>query len=362
MQAKDKKKVFVGLSGGVDSAVSAALLKSAGFDVTGVFIKVWSPDFLPCTWREERRDAMRVAVTLDIPFLFFDFEDKYKKSVADKMISEYEQGRTPNPDILCNREIKFGLFWEKARELGADYIATGHYAQITPPTPSYNKGGITGGVRFIEGRDKNKDQSYFLWTLTQDDLSHSLFPIGHLEKNEVRKLADKFNIPVAQKKDSQGICFLGDVDLETFLPHFVSIKPGVVLNTKGEVIGEHKGAIYYTMGERHGFLINQNKPDSKAFYVVDKNMDENTITVSDDEQEIIRLSPTKIRLKDINLINTEIAPTHARIRYRGEKMKINLENNDVLFEFAQRGLSAGQSIVFYHDDECLGGGVVEKLY
>src|SRR3989344_4851948 len=170
------KKVFVGLSGGVDSAVSAALLKSQGFDVTGVFIKVWQPDFLPCKWRDERRDAMKVCVALDIPFLFFDFEAEYKKGVVDKMVAEYEVGRTPNPDVLCNKEIKFGAFWQKAKELGADYIATGHYARIE-------------GDRLKEGRDKEKDQSYFLWTLKPADLPHILFPVGDFEKKNVRALA-----------------------------------------------------------------------------------------------------------------------------------------------------------------------------
>ncbi len=340
------KKVFVGLSGGVDSAVSAALLKQQGFEVTGVFIKVWSPDFLPCTWREERRDAMRVAITLDIPFLFFDFEEEYKKSVADKMITEYELGRTPNPDILCNREIKFGVFWKKAKELGADFIATGHYAQ--------NKNN-----QIFEGQDKEKDQSYFLWTLTPDDLKHVLFPVGDLEKKEVRSLAKKNDIPVAFKKDSQGICFLGDVDLETFLPHFLEIQSGNVLNTKGEIIGKHRGAIYYTIGERHGFEVNHNVPDSKAFYVVSKDMKMNTITVSDDETEIKELSPIKIKLRDMNL---QGAPTHARIRYRGEKVFIDLNESTVTFDGPQRGLAVGQSIVFYNDDECLGGGVVDEIY
>jgi tRNA-specific 2-thiouridylase len=344
-----KSRVFVGLSGGVDSAVSAALLKEQGFDVTGVFIKVWSPDFLPCTWREERRDAMRVAVELGIPFLFFDFEEEYKKAVADKMISEYALGRTPNPDILCNREIKFGAFWKKAKELGADYIATGHYAQ------NLNN-------QLFEGQDGEKDQSYFLWTLTEEDLKHCLFPVGHLEKKEVRRLAEKFNIPVALKKDSQGICFLGDVDLQTFLPHCLEIKSGEVLNTKGEVIGRHKGAIYYTLGERHGFGITKNSPDSKAFYVVSKDMKANTITVSNEEQEIKDLSPIKIKVKDINLINRDTSATHARIRYRGDKVKIDLDGDTVKFESPQRGLSTGQSIVFYSGQECLGGAVVDTLY
>jgi tRNA-specific 2-thiouridylase len=341
----NKKRAFVGLSGGVDSAVSAALLQELGYDVTGVFIKVWHPDFLKCTWRDERRDAMRVAAKLDIPFIFMDFEDEYKKGVADRMIDEYRKGRTPNPDILCNREIKFGIFWQKAKEMGADFIATGHYA-------------TTNGQTLFEGKDKEKDQSYFLWTLTRDDLEHILFPVGHLEKKEVRKLARKYNIPVSDKKDSQGICFLGDVSLEDFLPHFIDIVPGDVLDTEGKVLGHHKGAIYYTLGERHGFDVTIKKPDSKAFYVVSKDMDANTITVSNDTKEIISHSKVEADLENINWINTPIGPLSARIRYRQEKFNVKIEGNKVLFSIPQTAAS-GQSIVFYNMDECIGGGVIQ---
>ncbi|MHB0977982.1 MAG: tRNA 2-thiouridine(34) synthase MnmA [Minisyncoccota bacterium] len=362
------KKVFVGLSGGVDSAVSAALLRAAGYEVTGVFIKVWSPDFLPCTWRDERRDAMRVAIKLDIPFLFFDLEEEYKKGVADYMIEEYKNGRTPNPDVLCNREIKFGAFWKKANEMGADFIATGHYAQITPLAPSYSKRGIQGGVSMLEGKDKEKDQSYFLWTLTQEDLSHVLFPIGHLEKSEVRKLAKKFNIPVSEKKDSQGICFLGDVNLEDFLSHFIETVPGKVLNTKGEVIGEHNGALYYTLGERHGFEVTQKETNSKPFYVISKDINTNTITVSNDPIEISTHSPKEIHIEKINWIN-KLEPStknlEARIRYRQKKFKVTLEGDKVIFDAPQTATS-GQSIVFYLPADsvegdgniCLGGGII----
>jgi len=344
----NKKRVFVGLSGGVDSAVSAALLKQQGYDVTGVFIKVWQPDFLPCTWREERRDAMRAAITLDIPFLFFDFEDEYKKGVVDKMVSEYKAGRTPNPDVLCNREIKFGAFWKKAKELGADYIATGHYWS------------------------GEKDQSYFLWTLTQEDLSHTIFPVGHLEKSEVRKLAKKYKLPVAEKKDSQGICFIGDVGMEEFLSHFIKTLPGKVLNTDGEVIGTHNGAVLYTIGERRGFEINKKGPEAGAYYIVSKDLEENILTVSNNLQEISALAPTKISLKSTNWITEPSSSSlFARIRYRGEKLpaKLTLAGKKLVVEFEKpvRGLSLGQSIVFYETNNpdtpstCLGGAVMDKV-
>jgi len=348
------KKVFVGLSGGVDSAVSAALLKKQGFDVTGVFIKVWQPDFLPCSWRDERRDAMKVAIALDIPFLFFDFEKEYKKGVVDSIIAEYKAGRTPNPDVLCNREIKFGAFWKKAREMGAGYIATGHYARIEDD-------------HLKEGKDKEKDQSYFLWSLAKEDLSHTFFPVGSLEKSEVRKLARQYHLPVSEKKDSQGICFIGDVSMDEFLSHFISTKSGDVLNAKGEIIGTHKGALFYTIGERHGFEVIKKKPGDGAFYVLSKDMKANTLTVSNKEPEIISLSPIKITVKNINWITEPTGPLlSARIRYRGEKLPISVKHpvfDKVTVEFKKpvRGLSLGQSIVFYNDDTCLGGGVMDKI-
>lgn len=348
---KESKKVFIGLSGGVDSAVSAALLKKQGFDVTGVFIKVWQPDFLPCNWRNERRDAMKVAIALDIPFLFFDFEEEYKKGVSDKMIGEYKLGRTPNPDILCNKEIKFGALWQKAKSLGADFIATGHYAQIEDG-------------KLKEGKDKEKDQSYFLWTLSKEDLKHILFPIGNLEKKEVRELARKYNLPVSEKKDSQGICFIGDVSISEFLSHFVSLKKGKVLDTRDMVIGTHNGAILYTIGERHGFEITKKNPESGAFYVVAKDIKKNTITVSNNPKEITSLSPKLIFAKELNWLGEPKGRVMARIRYRGEKLPVDLVKNnknlEVKFEKPVRGLSLGQSIVFYDGEICLGGGVMEE--
>ena len=361
------RKVFVGLSGGVDSAVSAALLKKRGFDVLGVFIKVWQPNFLPCSWRDERRDAMKVALALNIPFLFFDFEQEYKKGVVDQMIAEYKVGRTPNPDVLCNKEVKFGAFWKKAREMGADYIATGHYAQIE-------------NGKLKEGKDKEKDQSYFLWTLTQDDLFHTLFPVGDLEKSEVRQLARKYNLPVSEKKDSQGICFLGDVSMDEFLSHFISTRPGDVLNTKGEIIGTHRGASLYTIGERHGFEILKKKSDDGAFYILSKDMGANTITVSNQKPEIISLSSTQITVKDVSWLTEATPPLicRARIRYRGEKLPVVIKlghavSKRIIVEFREpvRGLSPGQSIVFYlpaeasakagGGDTCLGGGVMDRI-
>jgi len=387
IKGKKAKKVFVGLSGGVDSAVSAALLKRAGYDVTGVFIKVWQPDFLPCTWREERRDAMRVAIALDIPFLFFDFEEEYKKGVVDKVLAEYKLGRTPNPDVLCNKEIKFGAFWKKAKEMGADFIATGHYTRVekqadftrgnalssrardvrsTPTDAVRDVSSLQNPLVLKESKDKEKDQSYFLWTLTQGDLSRTLFPIGNLEKEEVRSLARGFRLPVAEKKDSQGICFIGEVSMEEFLSHFLKTKIGKVVDTEGQAIGEHDGAQLYTIGERRGFKVEKKSPKDGAYYVVAKDIKANTITVSSRDSEIKALSPKKISLKSVNWIVEPPGPSlSARIRYRGKKVTaiLFLAGRTVGVEFPNppKALSLGQSIVFYDGDTCLGGGVMDKV-
>jgi tRNA-specific 2-thiouridylase len=331
---KGKGRVFVGLSGGVDSAVSAALLKEEGYDVTGVFIKTWSPSFLPCTWRDERRDAMRVAAQLDIPFLFFDLEDEYKKGVADLMIEEYRKGRTPNPDVLCNREVKFGAFWKRAKDLGADLIAMGHY---------------------LSGEN---DQRYFLWMLTAQDFSHTLFPVAHMKKEEVRELAKKFKLPVAEKKDSQGICFLGDVDMKDFLSHYIESKSGDVLNVQGKVIGRHDGALYYTIGERHGFEITVKSHDSKPYFVISKDLKANTITVSNDSVEISSALPTRIKIEKANWLEEPSGKKlYAQIRYKQSLLPVALEGNTVIFTTPQTAAS-GQSIVFYEGDKCIGGAII----
>jgi tRNA-specific 2-thiouridylase len=278
-----KKIVFVGLSGGVDSAVSAAMLSQQGYEIVGVFIKTWHPEFLVCNEEEERMDAMRVAAYLNIPFLTFDFKDVYKKEVADYMIREYKAGRTPNPDVMCNKEVKFGAFLKKALSMGADFVATGHYAQNKKVTVvGIPQGGSPTTVtkQLVKGVDPSKDQSYFLWTLNQERLNKILFPIGDLKKTEVRRLARKFNIPVAEKKDSQGICFLGAVDLKAFLKHYIKSKKGKVLNEKGEIIGFHDGVVFHTLGERHGFTITKKNPTDGPYYVIAKDIKKNILIVS----------------------------------------------------------------------------------
>lgn len=370
-----KKVVFVGLSGGVDSSVSAALLKAEGYEVVGVFIRTWHPDFLECNEEEERLDAIRVAAHLDIPFLTFDLEDVYKKEVADYMISEYKSGNTPNPDVMCNKEVKFGAFLKKSLSMGADFVATGHYA-------------VRDENFLIKGKDPSKDQSYFLWTLTQNQLSKILFPIGGLKKDEVRKLAKKFGLPTAQKKDSQGICFLGAIDLKEFLKHYIKEKKGKVLDVKGVEIGYHNGAVFHTLGERHGFTITQKSPNDKPYYVIAKDIKKNILVVSQEKSHVskntnisllgnfsARLSQPaqgfykhdfSLAIKNTNWINKipDIKKEYtAQIRYHGEFLScfIKILNNKDTAEITfckPVMVASGQSVVVYDKNICLGGGVI----
>lgn len=367
-----KTKVFVGVSGGVDSSVSLALLKESGFDVTGVFLKVWHPEFLPCDWKEERRSAMRVCATLDVPFITIDCQEEYKKEVVDYMIAEYTAGRTPNPDVFCNKYVKFGVFLDKAKEMGADFVATGHYAQNLIFDKSLSPQQDLSKYRFElhESNDKNKDQSYFLYTLNQEQLSKTLFPVGHLTKPEVRKLAEKFGLPTATKKDSQGLCFIGKVDMKDFLSHFIETKKGDVLNSKGEVIGIHDGALFYTIGQRHGFTITKKTPNDPSFFVVAKDVEKNTITVADKESQSDLVFNTKeVFVKDIHFIDgvEPVFPLECqvRIRYRQEKQNCRIEKNKdgykISFENPQNGVARGQSAVLYQGEKCLGGGIMEGI-
>lgn len=349
-----KKKVFIGMSGGVDSSVSAALLKKAGYDVTGVFIKVWQPDWITCTWKEDRLDAMRVAAQLEIPFVTLDLEKEYKEEVVDYMIREYKLGRTPNPDVMCNRYVKFGGFFSWAMKQGAEFVATGHYAQVI----KNNK----GLYELHAGDDVNKDQSYFLWTLTQEQLSKTLFPVGNIEKPEVRKIARKFKLVTVDKKDSQGLCFIGKIDVKEFLLHYIDLKKGDVLSGEGDVIGEHDGAFFYTIGERHGFTITKKTPNDEPYYVISKNIDSNTITVSYKIEGNLPNALAGVSLRDINWNQGKIPEgdnLYARSRYRESLQRVvKINENFVIFQNPQSTLSPGQSLVVYDGPICLGGGII----
>ena len=368
---KSNNKVFVGMSGGVDSSVSAALLKHQGYDVTGIFIKVWQPDWIECNWREERYEAMRVAAHLDIPFVTLDLEKEYKEGVIDYMIAEYSIGRTPNPDVMCNREVKFGAFWKWAKGQGAEFVATGHYAQVEKSVTSNQK----TEFRVFAGIDKNKDQSYFLWTLNQDDLKHILFPVGHLEKPEVRKLAKKFKLQNSDKKDSQGLCFIGKIDVKDFLAHYIKTEKGNVLNEKGEIIGTHNGALLLTIGERHGFTIDPKfkTAHDEAYYVVSKDVKGNTVMVSNKKlgvgsQELGESSKQEIKISRVNwacVVPKVGESIQIRVRYRQALTpavikSINGSNAVIFSEREVDAVTPGQSLVMYKGEECLGGGIIDN--
>ena len=275
--AMKNTRVYVGLSGGVDSSVTAALLKQKGFEVIGVFLRPWQPDWIPCTWRQDRRDAIRVAAHLQIPFLEIDTSEEYKQEVVEYMIDGYKKGITPNPDILCNREIKFGIFKKWVDSHGGGIIATGHYAQ-------------TEDGKLLCGADPLKDQSYFLAGVSPIILKDVIFPLGGLPKTETRKLAEKFNLPTRAKKDSQGVCFLGMIDMKEFLSHYIEFIKGDIVNKNGEIIGTHDDTRLYTLGERHGFTVFDEFKKSHAWYVVDRDIEQNILVV--DTQFIQKESET----------------------------------------------------------------------
>lgn len=347
-------RVFVGLSGGVDSAVSAYLLQKQGHNVTGVFLKTWEPDFLPCTAEADRLDAMRVAAHLKIPFLSYDMEEEYKAGVVDYFIAEYRAGRTPNPDVMCNRIVKFGAFWERAKADGAEYIATGHYARIRTVE---GLSGDTARFQLLRGSDESKDQSYFLWMLTQKDLEHALFPVGHLRKAEVRRIAADIALPNAEKKDSQGLCFLGHVDMKEFLQHYIPVMPGPLYDAQGETVGEHEGVQFYTVGQTVSTTRGQ------KMYIVQKNISKNALVVSESPLHRTSLSLT-LTLKDLNWVHgasEEEREYEAQLRYHGERYQVRIRREEALLQ--KPVLAAeGQSLVLYENEECLGGAVIHSVH
>lgn len=368
-----KPLVVVGMSGGVDSSVSAALLKQQGYRVVGAFIKGWESPVGRCTWRDDRRDAMRVAAQLDIPLVTVDLSAEYKQLVVDYLLREYQAGRTPNPDVMCNKEIKFGLFFDWARKRGADYVATGHYAR---KAESAKKNFVRVGARLrvkrqnfflatglLRSVDSAKDQTYFLWTLTPEHLAHTLFPIGGYLKSEVRQLAKKFKLPTAEKKDSQGICFLGQVDMGEFLETYLPKKSGPVISESGQIIGEHHGVQFYTLGQRHGFTITATNPNAEPYYVVAKDSKKNTLTVAPQAISV----PGAVQLGEINWISgqapSETKNYQARIRHRGELLPCRIKitkpgEGEIIFSKTTPLIAPGQSVVLYDRNLVLGGGVV----
>ena len=406
------KTVYVGMSGGVDSSVSAVLLKEAGYKVVGVYMKNWSLSLpgMKCPWAEDLADAKRVATKLGIDFKIFDFEKEYKQKVVDYMLSEFEKGRTPNPDIMCNQEIKFKLFYETAREDGADLIATGHYARVWNDEVARLKeqgSPLAGGAEpyerptLLKAVDENKDQTYFLYRISEEAIAHTLFPVGGMLKPDVKKLAAKKGLDNAYKKESMGVCFVGEVGMEDFLKQYFPEKAGPIIDTDtSETVGTHHGAIFYALGQRKGLNLGGGLP----YYVVKKDVTKNTIYVSRD-LNFKDLWTDELELEDIilrgceggfcvdlerarfeaNFYKSEFAkgsdedmtknssenrtrakqssksPLHilVRLRHRSELIPAQLEGDKLKFKHKIKRPASGQSAVLYRDDVCLGGGIIK---
>ncbi|MDP2656229.1 MAG: tRNA 2-thiouridine(34) synthase MnmA [bacterium] len=359
----DNKKslVYVALSGGVDSAMAGALLLKQKCRVVGVYMRQYDTELgqsdnvaIECSWQKDRRDAISVAAHLDIPFREWDFRKEYHKDVVDYMITEYKAGRTPNPDVMCNTYIKFGAFLDRALKEGADFIATGHYARV--------KRDSTVGAQLLQAVDTNKDQTYFLWGLSQKQLAHCLFPVGDYKKPHVRMMAKKWGIPTADKKDSQGVCFIGKISMQDFLQSKIKPKKGVLMTPDGKKVGEHDGAWYYTIGQRHGIGF---RGGDQSYVVLDKDIKKNIVYVVPmaTEKEHFKSSLKFARVHWIEEKLTFPLKCTARVRYREELgictvHKIDETTYEALFTQPRRAIAPGQALVMYKGQKVLGGGLI----
>ncbi|WP_027963523.1 tRNA 2-thiouridine(34) synthase MnmA [Halalkalibacillus halophilus] len=361
MTDRSNIRVVVGMSGGVDSSVTALLLKEQGYDVVGIFMKNWddTDEFGVCTATEDYEDVARVANQLNIPYYSVNFEKQYWDKVFQYFLDEYKAGRTPNPDVMCNKEIKFKAFLDHAVSLGADYLATGHYAQVDEQN---------GEVKMLRGVDRNKDQTYFLNQIPKDILPKILFPLGELDKKEVRELAKKHELATATKKDSTGICFIGERNFKEFLSEYLPAQPGNMETLNGEVKGKHDGLMYYTIGQRQGLGIGG---AGDPWFVVGKNVKDNILYVEQGFHHDALYSDS-LQAVDLNWLITDV-PTEpfsctAKFRYRQEDHAVtvypanNLKEASVVFDEAERAITPGQAVVFYDGDICLGGGTIEEVF
>ena len=352
---KAETTVFVGMSGGVDSSVSALLLKEQGYNVVGVYMKNWSRDLpgMKCPWAEDLADAKRIAVKLGIPFEVWDFEDAYREKVVEYMLAEFKKGNTPNPDIMCNQEIKFKLFYEKAMERGADFIATGHYARTTK------------ACHLSRAHDENKDQTYFLYRISDEAIKHTLFPIGEMLKPDVKKLAEENGLHNAYKKESMGVCFVGEVGMKDFLKEYIDTKPGEIREIESEkVLGYHEGAIFYTIGQRHGLYLSGvagETNDGMPYYVVKKDLHNNIVYVSKNLNHAA-IWTRELTLKDLVWRAEPVDGPRdvlVRLRHRAPLVPAKFDGKKVIFESEIKRPASGQSAVLYDGEICIGGGIIE---
>ena len=359
-KAPKDTRVVVGMSGGVDSSVAALLLKEQGYDVIGIFMKNWddTDEFGVCTATEDYDDVIRVCNQIGIPYYAVNFEKQYWDKVFTYFLEEYKAGRTPNPDVMCNKEIKFKAFLEHAIKLGADYLATGHYARV-----EYRD----GAYKMLRGVDENKDQTYFLNQLSQTQLEKVLFPIGNLEKSKVRELALKANLATATKKDSTGICFIGERNFKDFLGNYLPAQPGNMETFDGEIMGRHDGLMYYTIGQRHGLGIGGS---GDPWFVIGKDLERNILFVGQGFNHE-KLYSEAIIATDINWTTSTPSVQEfectAKFRYRQPDNKVSVQILDdqkvkVIFDQPIRAVTPGQAVVFYNGEECLGGGTIDTVF
>ena len=353
--------VYVGMSGGVDSSVSALLLKEQGYNVVGVYMKNWSQDLpgMKCPWADDLADAKRVAVKLGIPFEVWDFEKEYREKVVEYMLREFKAGNTPNPDIMCNQEIKFKLFYEKAMAAGAEFIATGHYARVEQ---------FESNACLMRAVDENKDQTYFLYRISDEALSHTIFPIGGMLKPEVKKLAAEHGLHNAYKKESMGVCFVGEVGMRDFLKEYIDVKPGEIREIESDrVLGYHEGAVFYTIGQRHGLYLDGEKGvvnDGLPYYVVKKDVAKNIVYVSknlnDENLWVDKLKMKNVFMRklkyDISMLKKR--QVLVRLRHRAPLVPANFDGETLYFENKIKRPASGQSAVLYDGEICIGGGII----
>jgi tRNA-uridine 2-sulfurtransferase len=358
-----KIRVIAGMSGGVDSSVAAWLLKERGYDVIGLFMKNWddTDEWGHCTATQDFEDVRRVCAQMDIPYYTVNFEKEYQQKVFQYFLEEYRKGRTPNPDILCNREIKFGQFYQKAKQLGADYIATGHYAQIIQKNEHFY---------LARGADPQKDQTYFLYAVDKSRWAQVMFPIGHLHKAQVRQMAQQMGLVTAHKKDSTGICFIGEKNFKAFLSQYLPAQPGEIRTFEGERKGRHDGLMYYTLGQRQGLGIGGSSGDSQPWFVVQKDVQHNILYVAQG-QDHEALYSNRLLATDVNWLGDSIPTTPfectAKFRYRQPDQAVRVHpQTDKTYQIEckepQRAVTPGQSAVLYDGEICLGGGIIAQTF